>query len=249
MSLHSLPLFVRLAGQPVILVGEGHIADTKRRVIERAGGVIVGEGAAARFAFVVDDEAAAHRLRARGVLVNMADRPALCDFTMPAIVERGDVIVAVSTGGASAGLAAALRQRLEAWLPATLGALATALKFARARIHARWPDFDDRRRAIAAALSEGGPADPLGAADVERWLGSGVDAPEPRMLKVTLTSPDPDDLTLRAARALGLADRVYHAPGVPPAVLDRARGDAERIAAPAPVAPLPGLNVVLEMAP
>lgn len=249
MTLHSLPLFVRLAGQPVILVGDGHMADAKRRLIERAGGLVVGEGDAhARFAFVVGDDAAAERLRARGVLVNAADRPELCDFTMPAIVERGDVIVAVGTGGASAGLAAALRQRIEAWLPAALSAFTAALKAARPQIHARWPVFDDRRRAIGAALAEGGPADPLGGGDVERWLGSTNAAPTPEVLRVTLASADPDDLTLRTARALGIADRIYHAPGVPAAILDRARGDAERIVGSAPVEPLPGLSVVLEVA-
>lgn len=249
MTLHSLPMFMRLAGKPVILVGEGAIADAKRRLIERAGGVVVSEGDPdARFAFVAGDEAAALRLRARGVLVNAADRPDLCDFTMPAIVERGEVIVAVSTGGASAGLAAQLRQRIEAWLPAGLGALAAGLKAARGRIHARWGDFDDRRRAIGAALAPGGPLDPFAAPDVERWLAADGDAPAPRIVTVMLTSPDPDDLTLRTARWLSLADRVYHRPAVPAAILDRARGDAERIAAPPPAVPLPGLSVVLDIA-
>ncbi|UIJ47491.1 siroheme synthase [Sphingomonas cannabina] len=249
MTLHSLPLFARLAGRPVILVGEGHIADAKRRLIERAGGLVVSEeNAEARFAFVVGDEAAAIRLRARGLLVNMADRPDLCDFTMPAIVERGDVVVAVGTGGASAGLSAQLRQRLETWLPAGLGALAAGLKGAREAIHARWPDFDDRRRAIGAALAEGGPLDPFAAGDVDAWLASTDTAPQPRLVSVTLASADPDDLTLRAARALGLADRIYHSPEVPAAILDRARGDAERIVGTPPADPLPGLSVALEIA-
>jgi len=248
-TLHSLPMFMRLHGKPVILVGDGHMADAKRRLIERAGATVVAEDdAQARFAFVVGDEAAAIRLRARGVLVNATDRPDLCDFTMPAIVERGDVIVAVSTGGASAGLAAQLRQRIETWLPAGLGALAAGLKAARARIHARWPDFDDRRRAIGAALAQDGPLDSFAAPDVERWLASGIDAPAPQMVTATLTSPDPDDLTLRTARWLSLADRVYHGATVPAAILDRARGDAERIAAPPPATPLPGLSVVLDFA-
>lgn len=249
MTLHSLPLFARLAGRPVILVGEGHIADAKRRLIERAGGIVVGEeNAEARFAFVVGDEAAAIRLRARGLVVNMADRPDLCDFTMPAIVERGDVVVAIGTGGASAGLSAQLRQRLETWLPSRLGALAAGLKAAREAIHARWPDFDDRRRAIGAALAESGPLDPFAAGDVDAWLASANVAPPSRLVSVTLASADPDDLTLRTARALGLADRIYHSPAVPAAILERARGDAERIVGAPPADPLPGLSVALEMA-
>jgi uroporphyrin-III C-methyltransferase/precorrin-2 dehydrogenase/sirohydrochlorin ferrochelatase len=246
-ALHSLPMFVRLAGRPVILIGEGPMADAKRRLIDRAGGVIVGEDSDARFAFVVDDEAAAIRLRARGVLVNATDRPDLCDFTMPAIVERGDVIVAVGTGGASAGLAAQLRQRIEVWLPAGLGALVAAIKAARPRVHARWPEFDERRRAIVGGLAEGGVIDPFGAPDVERWLVSDVGAAPAQMMTATLTSADPDDLTLRTARWLGVADRIYHDAHVPTTILDRARGDAERIAGKPPATPLPGLSVVLEM--
>ena len=100
---------------------------------------MVGEDAAASLAIVaIDDEdealAAVARLKARGVLVNAVDRPDLCDFTLPAIVDRDPVLVAIGTGGASAGLAAALRQRLETLLPATLGQLARDLYDA-------WHDF------------------------------------------------------------------------------------------------------------
>ena len=248
MSLHSLPIFVRLAGRDVILIGEGEMADAKRRLLERAGARIVGEDAAAALAIVVDDQPAAERLRARGVLVNAVDRPDLCDFTLPAIVERDPVIVAIGTGGASAGLAAMLRQRVEAWLPAKLGALASALHAARDAIKSRYPEFGDRRRAIGAALAAGGPLDPFGAPDVDAWLASGDAAPAPRVETVVLASGDPEELTLRAARLLALADRIYHAPDVPAAILDRARGDAARHAAPMPEAPGEGLTLVLEMA-
>jgi siroheme synthase (precorrin-2 oxidase/ferrochelatase) len=118
-TLHSLPLFVRLAGRPVILLGEGEAADAKRRLLDRAGATVVGEDATAALAIVaIDDEgealAAVARLKARGLLVNAVDRPEHCDFTTPAIVDRAPVLVAIGTGGVSAGLAAALRQRLEA---------------------------------------------------------------------------------------------------------------------------------------
>ena len=92
MTLASLPLFLKLAGRPVILVGDGAAAAAKRRLLGRAGAEIVGEEAEARLAIVaVEDaaeaKAAVMRLRARGVLVNAVDRPDLCDFTLPAIVE------------------------------------------------------------------------------------------------------------------------------------------------------------------
>jgi uroporphyrin-III C-methyltransferase / precorrin-2 dehydrogenase / sirohydrochlorin ferrochelatase len=151
---HSLPLFMRLAGRPVILIGEGEGADAKRRLLERACARIVGEGdAEARLAIVVlpEPEAAVARLQARGVLVNAVDRPDLCDFTLPAIVDRHPVLIAIGTGGASAGLAAALRQRLETMLPVSLGNLASALGKARDRIRTRFPDSGERRRAIGAS--------------------------------------------------------------------------------------------------
>lgn len=254
MSLHALPLFVKLAGRPVILLGEGEAAQAKRRLLERAGARIVGEEAEAALAIVALDapEPAVERLRARGVLVNTVDRPELCDFTLPAILDRDPVLVAIGTGGASAGLAAALRQRLETLLPAKLGGLAWALGLARGRMRQRWPDAGARRQALATALAPGGMLDPMAEHDpeaVELWLGA-PDAPlPPRLLRFALRSPDPDDLTLAQARALANADRIYHRADVPPAILARARADAGRVACAAPPAdPGGGLSIDLEMA-
>ena len=232
--MHSLPLFHRIAGQPVIVLGKGAAAEAKARLVERAGGLVVGEdNGDARLAFVTldDPEEATTRLRARGVLVNVADRPELCDFTLPSVLERGPVLVAVSTGGASAGLAKALRLRLEGLLPASLGALAEALAAARGAIRARWPDAATRRGAIDAALTEGGALDPLvahGESAIERWLGGENAAPVANLAEIVLRSDDPDDLTLREARLLGTADVIRHAADVSLSILIRARADAER---------------------
>lgn len=250
--MQSLPVFLRLQGRAVILTGEGEAADAKRRLLERAGALVVGEVDEAAIAIVSDgDDATVARLRARGVLINATDRPDLCDFTLPAIVDREPVLIAIGTGGASAGLAKALRQRIEALLPARLGALASALYDARGAIRARWPDAAARRRAIDAGLAAGGVIDPLsgGAADaVPDWLAGEREGAGDRLETIRLLSADPDDLTLRAARWLGGADRVYHAADVPVAILDRARADAVRIPADAPPAdPGAGLSLWLEM--
>jgi uroporphyrin-III C-methyltransferase/precorrin-2 dehydrogenase/sirohydrochlorin ferrochelatase len=250
-SLHSLPVFVRLEGRPVMLIGEGEAADAKRRLLERAGAVIVGEEAQAALAIVATEDSGATvaRLKARGVLVNAVDRPDLCDFTLPAIVDRSPVIVAVGTGGASAGLAAALRQRLETILPTGLGKLAGEAQ----KLREQFPESRERRRAISELLDNWLDPYPRKNGDTEsqadrstilgsRRRGSTLEV-------VALTSPDPDDLTLRQARALAQADRVFHTPGVPPAILDRARADAPRIISPTPpVDPGDGLTVYLEMA-
>jgi uroporphyrin-III C-methyltransferase / precorrin-2 dehydrogenase / sirohydrochlorin ferrochelatase len=237
--IETLPLFHRIAGQPIILLGEGEAAQAKRRLIQRAGGIIHADitdiTANARLAFVAhEDRASAERdaqaLRERGILVNVVDQPDLCDFTVPSILDRSPVLVAVGTGGASAGLAKALRLRLEQILPQGLGDLARALGAARGALRARFPDVGERRRALDAALAAGGVLDPLGAeaGAVTGWLADPLAGAAAGVVEITLRSPDPEDLTLREARLLGSADLICHEPDVPPAVLERARADAGR---------------------
>ena len=249
----SLPLFHRIAGQPVVVLGEGEAADAKRRLIERAGGVVVdADNTDARLAFVAlvdENEArtAAEVLRARGLLVNVVDRPALCDFTVPSILDRSPVLIAIGTGGASAGLAKALRLRIEALLPAKLGALADALYAARPALRERWPDAGHRRRALDAALTTGGTLDPFAersADGVPLWLSDAGDA-SACAIEFTISSADPDDLTLRQARWLGSADLVAHETGVPSVILDRARADAERQEIPSGAAAPAGNGLVV----
>jgi uroporphyrin-III C-methyltransferase/precorrin-2 dehydrogenase/sirohydrochlorin ferrochelatase len=229
------------------MIGSGPAADAKRRLLERAGAIVTqDEKADAALAIVADgDEAAAARFKARGLLVNVVDRPDLCDFTLPAIIDRNPVLVAIGTGGASAGLAAALRQRLEPLLPAGLGRLADALSAARGPLRARFPDMDVRRGAIGTLLAAGGALDPLaGHDDPDAALASAEAAPG-RIERIDIGSADPDALTLRAARLLGLADRLHIDGAVPQAILDRARADALRIAGAAPRVPAPGLTLHL----
>jgi uroporphyrin-III C-methyltransferase / precorrin-2 dehydrogenase / sirohydrochlorin ferrochelatase len=116
-------------------------------------------------------------------------------------------------------------------------------------IRARWPDASERRRAVDAALVEGGPLDSLsGRTDVEGWLAGDAASGAHARLTLLFASPDPDDLTLRHARLLASADRIYHGPDVPDAILNRARADAVRICGCAPPAPEPGLTIVARMA-
>lgn len=236
--MQSLPLFFRIAGRKVVVLGQGEAADAKRRLVERAGGECVGEPEAhhAVLGFVVieddrDAEAAAIRLRCKGLLVNVTDKPALCDFTVPSIVDRDPVLIAVGTGGASAGLAKILRLRIERLLPQGLGRLAEALRDARDVMKARWAKPAERRRALDAALDEGGALDIMAAQGpdaVAGWIASRADSAPSGLYEIVLRSTDPDDLTLREARLLGSADVVAHDPAVPEALLVRARADAVR---------------------
>lgn len=238
--MQSLPLFFPISGRKVVVLGQGEAADAKRRLIERAGGECVGEPEAhhAVLGFVVieddrDAQAAAIRLRCRGLLVNVTDKPALCDFTVPSIVDRDPVLIAVGTGGASAGLAKILRLRIERLLPQGLGKLAEGLREAREAMKGRWPKPAERRRALDAALDEGGALDIMAAQGhgaVERWLTSDAASAPSGVHEIVLRSADPDDLTLREARLLGSADVVAHDPAVPEALLVRARADAVRTA-------------------
>ena len=236
-----------MEGRPVILIGDGPAADAKARLLERAGARIVGEDAAeAALAIVANgDEAAVTRLKARGLLVNVVDRADLCDFTLPAIIDRDPVLIAIGTGGTSAGLAAALRQRLEPLLPAGIGRLALALHAARETLRARFPDMDVRRRAIGALLAAGGPLDPLAGHDDPAAAIAEAEATPGRLERLDIASPDPEMLTLRAARSLGLADRLYIEGAVPDAILDRARADAIRTTDKPPRVPAPGLSLHL----
>jgi uroporphyrin-III C-methyltransferase/precorrin-2 dehydrogenase/sirohydrochlorin ferrochelatase len=237
----SLPLFHQITGQSVLVLGDGPAAEPKRRLVERAGGVIVDDLARAidegvRLAFIAYDDAqacevAAINARCAGMLVNVVDRPELCDFTTPSILDRDPLLVAIGTGGASAGLAKHVRLRLERVLPETLGLLAKALEAVRPVLRARFPEGAERRRAVDAALREGGALDPFDSAAHERvadWASGSAGAQGGAIVEITLTSADPEDLTLRQARLLGEADVLLLDGDVPPAILARARADAAR---------------------
>jgi uroporphyrin-III C-methyltransferase/precorrin-2 dehydrogenase/sirohydrochlorin ferrochelatase len=256
--MRSLPLFHQIAGQPVIVLGGGDAADARRRLVERAGGQVIdsieeGIDKGARLAFVAHDkpsaaEGDAIRLRCAGLLVNVTDQPALCDFTMPSLLERGDVLVAVGTAGLSAGLAKALRLRLDAILPQRLGDLARKLFDARERLRARWPEGRERRHALDEALAEGGPLDPLADASADRvdeWLSGAATAAVPQQATILLRSDDPDDLTLREARMLGRADAILCDGDVPAAILKRARADAVRLPFALAGEQRPGLTILI----
>jgi len=236
--LRSLPLLHRIAGTRVVVIGTGEMGEAKARLVERAGGIPCGEPEAhhAKLAFIaLEDgkaaEAAATRLRNKGLLVNVADRPDLCDFTTPSIIDRDPVLIAIGTSGASAGLAKQLRLRLERLLPPGLGTLAAKLEAVRGAIRARYPVAADRRRALDAALGEGGLLDPMDDRPADRvdiWLAGANIPAVSGTVEIALTSDDPEDLTLRQSRLLGTADVVLHDAAVPPQILDRARADALR---------------------
>jgi precorrin-2 dehydrogenase/sirohydrochlorin ferrochelatase len=205
------PLSLRLEGEKCLVVGGGRIAARKIASLVTCGAevtviapatlpevnVLAGEvrrrpyrrGDAAGFRLVIAatgdaavdqdvfEDAEAHR-----VLVNAADQPAACRFLVPAVLRRGPVSVAVSTGGASPYLATWLRDRIAATSGPELEEVAALLSEVRASLRSLglsteglpWADLvDDELLAEVAA----GRIDHA-RARAARWLADRESAPE-----------------------------------------------------------------------
>lgn len=184
----------------------------------------------------LDDEMAA-LARAHNVPVNVVDRPDLSSFIFPAIIDRGDVVVAIGTGGASPVLARRLRQRIEALLPARIGDLAALMRRFRQRAAQAKRDAGALRRFWEHVVDG-----PIGAAalggrwhEAETAVARAIEHPHTPhnpsgMVFLVGAGPgDPDLLTLRALQALQNADIIFYDELVTAEILDRARRDAKRV--------------------
>ncbi|HEY4971097.1 MAG TPA: siroheme synthase CysG [Steroidobacteraceae bacterium] len=173
----------------------------------------------------------------RNIPVNVVDDAQASRFIVPAIIDRDPVLVAVSTGGASPVLARRVRERLEALIPAGIGELASWLRTLRETSRRKLRQGGARRRFFEAIVD--GPAarrfiagDKQGATRIARSLLAATSAAPRASGEVTLVGAGPGDpelLTLKGLRALQDADVILHDRLVPPAVLDLARRDAQRI--------------------
>jgi precorrin-2 dehydrogenase/sirohydrochlorin ferrochelatase len=103
---------------------------------------------------VVQEQVAAGA-RARGVPVNTVDQPRLCDFIVPAVVRRGDVILAISTSGKSPALAAALRRRLDTAITEDAARAVRVLGDIRSEVHARFSDPARRKEMFERIVDSG----------------------------------------------------------------------------------------------
>jgi uroporphyrin-III C-methyltransferase/precorrin-2 dehydrogenase/sirohydrochlorin ferrochelatase len=183
------------------------------------------------------------RARAVGLPVNVMDDLEHSTFIFPAIVDRGDVVVAVGTGGASPVVARRLRERIEAMLPERIGELADFIGRWRKAIHTLIPEFALRRRfwervvdGPIGALVLAGHKDEAESAlkdirDASAFAGGLPSGKaEGSVILVGAGPGDPDLLTIKALRALQDADVIFYDELVNPEILDRARRDAARIA-------------------
>jgi uroporphyrin-III C-methyltransferase / precorrin-2 dehydrogenase / sirohydrochlorin ferrochelatase len=182
-----------------------------------------------------DDLAAAEfaaMARAARVPLNVIDRPAFCDFSFGAIVNRSPLVVGISTDGASPVFAQMVRAKLEAIIPLGFARWAEAARRWRPRLQALGLTPFDRRSfwetfaREAAAHPDRAPTPK----DLDAWLAqASADEARGTLAFVGVPSDDPEMLTLRAVRALHSADVILFDSGVPVAVLDFARREARRL--------------------
>jgi len=125
------------------------LADRKRiELHERAYAHGDCAGAALVFSATDDPEisrAVYKEASALGIFVNTADQPALCSFIMPAVVRRGDIGVAISTGGTCPALAARLRRKISSVIGPEYARLAELLSRTRSEIRGRIRDERERK--------------------------------------------------------------------------------------------------------
>jgi uroporphyrin-III C-methyltransferase / precorrin-2 dehydrogenase / sirohydrochlorin ferrochelatase len=182
------------------------------------------------------------RAKAVGLPVNVMDDLSHSTFIFPAIVDRGDVVVAVGTGGASPVVARRVRERIEAALPARIGDLAGFIGRWRKPIHGRIPEFPLRRRfwervvdgpigaLVLAGRNNEAEAALQNIADPSAFAGAQTSGRAEGSVTLVGAGPgDPDLLTIKALRALQDADIVFYDELVSPEILDRARRDASRV--------------------
>ena len=182
------------------------------------------------------NRAVAAAARAKNIPVNVVDRPELCTFIMPAIIDRSPVIVAVSSGGNSPVLARLLRARLESLIPAAYGRLATLVGAFRDRVKAHFVNPAERRlfweRVLQGSVAELSYAgrDQDARATLERQLTDTQGASVRGEVYLVGGGPgDPDLLTFRALRLMQQADVVVYDRLVSKQVLELVRRDAEKL--------------------
>jgi uroporphyrin-III C-methyltransferase/precorrin-2 dehydrogenase/sirohydrochlorin ferrochelatase len=226
------PIFLKLAGERVLVVGGGEVALRKVRLLRRAGvhveivaqelhAELRAEGlevaatefqpglvAGCQLVIAATDDAALNAsvgraARARNIPVNVVDDPAASSWIMPSVVDRSPVLIAISTGGAAPVLARRLRERIEGLLPAGYGRVAAFLRSMRPQLKHAAPDL---RRKVTEQFLDGVGSQRLLAGDTAsamRTLDQLLDG-QPPPGEVYLVGAGPGDPDLLTFRALRL---------------------------------------------
>jgi precorrin-2 dehydrogenase/sirohydrochlorin ferrochelatase len=245
----AFPAFYPLSGRTIVIAGEGEAAEAKARLFDGSPAVLrrltaqdaltplAYQGATLAFVASEDDafaEAAAAAARKAHVPVNVVDRPQLCDFTTPAVIDRGEVVAAVGTAGASPMLATLLRHDIETRVPEGAGRVAALFRNLQDEVRRALPEPHRRRAFLRAALT--GPAaqaamsGDMEAAAQRLRAALSEDGPSLGVVQVLDARGPAEHLSLKASRALAAADVLVCDAGVDPNVVSLARRDAERMA-------------------
>ena len=174
--------------------------------------------------------------QSKNIPVNVVDQPELCSFITPSIVDRSPVVIAISTGGSAPVLARMLRSKLESFVPASYGRLASSMKSIRSQVKSRFKNESDRRqfweRVVDGPIAENYFAGKDAAAEKLLREALKETSQENEIGEVWLVGAgpgDPDLLTFRALRLMQRADVVLYDRLVSKEILDMSRRDADRI--------------------
>ena len=230
------------AGAHVTVIGEA--VDSGFATLPQAGLTVtersfdVADIQGARLVIAATDDEALNDVifkacEAAGILVNAVDDPAHSRFIFPAIIDRSPIIISISSGGHAPVLARQLREKLEAWIPASVALAGQFAKEMRQRVKDALP-FDQRRRfwemfftgPLPDVLAAGKRSD----ADTlfSTLLEGGTDA-SGEVYIVGAVPGDPELLTIKALQYMHKADVIVHDGLVSNEILALARRDAERI--------------------
>ena len=176
---------------------------------------------------------AAHQ---RNIPVNVVDSPQLCSFTMPSIVDRSPIVIAISSSGVAPVLARLIRAKIETMVPATYGRLAALAAEFRTQVKQRFASMQERRifweevfqGPIAECVFSG--QDAAAHEALENILNGKTDVKQRGEVYLVGGGPgDPDLLTFRALRLMQQADVCVYDKLVSKEVMELVRRDAELV--------------------